>query len=84
MGTYPFAGCRRRTSARHLSYPFAVFVEHGEVFNQQVWAAAYDLEKAFESISTEPDGHLWRILAKTGYPQQLAAPAQDFHANLVV
>ena len=42
------------------------------------------MKRPFESIGTEPNGALWDVLDRLGYPSSLAQLAHDFHANLVV
>ena len=84
LGAFPYAGCRRFASTRDLSFPFAVLAEKAKIRGEELSGALYDLEKAFESVSTEPSGVLWDILHRLGFPRALRMLSQDFHKQLVV
>ena len=74
----------RKASARDVSFPCAVLAEHCKVEGVDMYGTAYDLEKAFESMSTEVGCALWVMHDRIGFPLELINLTKDFHIDLSV
>ena len=76
--------CKPGGGTPDLVVPLALMAEAARLEDKDLFAASYDLSKAFDTIPFDAEGEMigWKILEKACFPRRITMLLKDMYANI--